>query len=141
MAGPFVHVRRIRWGESDPARIAYTARFLDFAMDAIEAWMLDRWGAAYYELNVDHGRGTPFVKVELEFRSPLTPRDTLATEVRVARIGGSSMTFVVAGRVGGRLAFDGRLTCAFVDVTGPKMRPLPIPDDYRAALEADLVPA
>lgn len=139
--GPFVHERRIRWGESDPARIAYTARFLDFAMDAIEAYLLDRWGASYYELNVDHGRGTPFVKVELEFRSPLTPRDTLATEVRVARIGGSSTTFVVAGRVGDRLAYEGRLTCAYVDVTGERMRPVPIPDAYRAAMQRDLVAA
>jgi acyl-CoA thioesterase FadM len=34
---PFVHRRRILWGETDAARIAYTARFLDFAMEAAEA--------------------------------------------------------------------------------------------------------
>jgi acyl-CoA thioesterase FadM len=39
---PFIHRRRVKWGESDPARIAYTARFLDFAMDAIEAFLQDR---------------------------------------------------------------------------------------------------
>ena len=138
---PFVHSRRVKWGEADPAKIAYTARFLDFAMDAIEAYLQVRWGAGYYELNVDHGRGTPFVKVELEFRSPLTPRDTLDTTVKVARIGGSSTTFVVQGHVGDRLAYEGRLTCAFVDVTGETMRPVPIPAAYRTAMQPDLIPA
>jgi 4-hydroxybenzoyl-CoA thioesterase len=140
-AHPFVHARRIRWGESDPARIAYTARFLDFAMDAIEAFYNDRLGASFYEFNVDHGCGTPFVHVELDFRSPVTPRDTLATEVRIAKLGGSSVTFVVTGRVGERLCYEGRLVCAFVDITGEKMKPIAIPPPFRAKLEADVVPA
>lgn len=140
-AYPFVHARRIRWGESDPARIAYTARFLDFAMDAIEAFFTDRLGASFYEFNVDHGCGTPFVHVALDFRSPVTPRDTLETEVRIAKLGGSSVTFVVAGRVGDRLCYEGRLVCAFVDTTGPTMKPIPVPPRFRERLEPDVLPA
>jgi 4-hydroxybenzoyl-CoA thioesterase len=136
-AYPFVHARRIRWGESDPARIVYTARYLDFAMDAIEAFFTDRLGASFYEFNLDHGVGTPFVHVELDFRSPLTPRDTLETEVRLSRLGGSSLTFAVVGRVGERLCYEGRLVCAFVDVTGPEMKPIQVPPQFRALLEAD----
>ncbi|PWS36958.1 acyl-CoA thioesterase [Falsiroseomonas bella] len=139
-AYPFIHARRIRWGESDPARIAYTARFLDFAMDAIEAFFTDRLGVSFYEFNVDMGSGSPFVRVELDFRSPVTPRDTLETEVRIARLGGSSVTFVVIGRVGDRVSYEGRLVCAFVDSTGEKMKPIPIPPEFRAKLEADVLP-
>lgn len=135
---PFIHTRRIRWGEADPARIAYTARFLDFAMDAIEAFLIDRLGAGFYELNVDHGQGTPFVRVELDFRSPLTPRDTLATEVRLARLGGSSLTFAVRGRVGERLAFEGRLVAAYVEGEGPGIRAIRVPERFRALLQADV---
>lgn len=134
---PFVHARRIRWGESDPARIVYTARYLDFAMDAIEAFFNDRLGASFYEFNMDHGCGTPFVHVELDFRSPLTPRETLETEVRLARLGGSSLTFAVKGRSGERLCYEGKLVCAFVDVTGPQMKPIPVPPNFRALLEPD----
>jgi YbgC/YbaW family acyl-CoA thioester hydrolase len=136
---PFVHARRIRWGESDPARIVYTARYLDFAMDAIEAFFTDRLGASFYEFNLDHGCGTPFVHVELDFRSPLTPRETLETEVRLARLGGSSLTFVVAGRSGARLCYEGKLVCAFVDTTAPQMRPIPVPPRFRDLLEPDAV--
>jgi YbgC/YbaW family acyl-CoA thioester hydrolase len=136
-AYPFVHARRIRWGESDPARIVYTARYLDFAMDAIEAFFNDRLGASFYEFNVDHGCGTPFVHVELDFRSPLTPRETLETEVRLARLGGSSLTFAVTGRSGERLCYEGRLVCAFVDTTGAQMKPIPVPPQFRTLLEPD----
>ncbi len=72
------------------ARIAYTARFLDYAMEAIERWCQDRLGTGWYEMNVDEGIGTPFVHVEMDFRSPVTPRDTLASTVRLIRLGGSS---------------------------------------------------
>lgn len=131
---PFEHVRRVRWGESDPARIVYTARFLDFAMDAIEAFFLDRLGRGFYELNAEDGIGTPFVHVELDFKSPLTPRDTLATEVQVSRLGGGSVHFALVGRVGLRVAFTAKLVCAFVEGSGAAMRPIRIPDRYRARL-------
>jgi acyl-CoA thioesterase FadM len=140
-AYPFVHARRIRWGEADPARIAYTARFLDFAMDAIEAFFTDRLDASFYEFTVDHGWGSPFVHVELDFRSPVTPRDTLATEVRIAKLGGSSVTFAVTGRVGERVCYTGKLVCAFVEAKGAAMKPIAIPPAFRARLEPDVIPA
>jgi len=133
----FVHRRRILWGETDAARIAYTARFLDFAMEATEAWFVERMGAGWYELNLDHGVGTPFVHASLDFRSPVTPRDTLETTVLLARLGGSSLRFAVAGRAesGRRLVYEGTLICAFVDPAA--MRPVPVPDRFRAALESE----
>lgn len=134
---PFVHARRVRWGDSDPARIAYTARFGDFAMEAIEAFFQDRLGAGFYELNLDHGIGTPFVRVEFEFLSPLTPRDTLETEVRLQKLGGSSAQFALTGRVGERVAFEARLVCACVALDGVAMKPIPWPPRFRALLDPD----
>ncbi|GGG17913.1 tol-pal system-associated acyl-CoA thioesterase [Caldovatus sediminis] len=132
---PFVHVRRVSWADTDAARIAYTARFLDFAVEAIEAWWRDRMGTDWYEMNVDRGIGTPFVHAALDFRSPVTPRDTLATTVRLARLGGSSLRFVVAGCAGRRLVYEGTLVCAFVDAA--TMRPIGVPAEFRAALERE----
>ena len=134
---PFVHLRRVRWGEADPARIAYTPRFLDFAMDAVEAFLQSRLDAGFYELNLDHGLGTPFVHVELDFRSPRTPRDTLATEVRLARLGGASTTYAVRGRVGDRLAFEGRLVSAWAEMREGRLTPVPVPERFRLLLQPD----
>jgi 4-hydroxybenzoyl-CoA thioesterase len=134
---PFVHRRRILWGETDAARIAYTARFLDFAMEATEAWFVERMGTGWYELNLDLGIGTPFVHASLDFRSPVTPRDTLESTVLLTRLGGSSLRFAVAGRADGgtRLVYEGRLACVFVD--NKVMRPIPVPERFRPALEAE----
>ncbi|MGG5812030.1 acyl-CoA thioesterase [Falsiroseomonas sp. CW058] len=134
---PFVHARQVHFGECDPARIVYTPRFLDFAMEAVDAFFRERLGAGFYELNADHGIGTPFVRVELDFRSPVTPRDVLATEVRVARLGGGSLHLALTGRVGGRVAFESRLVCAFVAGDGTAMRPIRVPDRFRGALQPD----
>lgn len=133
----FVHQRRILWGETDAARIAYTARFLDFAMEAVEAWFHDRLGCGWFELNVDFGLGTPFVHASLDLRSPVTPRDELASTVRLTRLGGSSLRFSVIGRAdsGARLVYESTLVCAFVD--SATMRPVPVPDRFRAALERE----
>jgi acyl-CoA thioesterase FadM len=136
-AAPFVHRRRILWGETDAARIAYTARFLDFAMEATEAWFRERLGAGWYELNLDHGVGTPFVHASLDFRSPLTPRDELETTVLLTRVGGSSLRFAATGRADGgrRLVYEGTLVCAFVDPAA--MRPIRAPEVFRPALERE----
>jgi acyl-CoA thioesterase FadM len=132
---PFVHGRRVLWGETDAARIAYTARFLDFAMEAVERWFQDRLGLGWYELNLDHGIGTPFVHVEMDFRSPVTPRDTLDSTVLLSQLGGSSLRLAVTGRVGERLVYEAVLVCAFVDPG--RMRPIPVPEQFRPALEAE----
>jgi acyl-CoA thioesterase FadM len=134
-APPFVHVRQVHFGDCDPARIVYTPRFLDFAMEAIDACLRERVGAGYYELNTDRNMGTPFVRVELDFRSPVSGRDVLATEVRVPRIGGSSLHWQLTGRVGERVAFEARLVSALVAGDGTAMKPIRVPDDWRAALE------
>lgn len=71
----------------------------------------------------------------LDFRSPVTPRDTLATTVLLARLGGSSLRFAVVGRVAERLVYEGTLVCAFVDAAA--MRPIGAPAELRAALERE----
>ncbi len=127
-----MHTRRVRFADTDAAGIAWTGRIVEFALDAIDSWFRARLDTDWYELNIDQDVGTPFVRVAVEFRSPLTPRDTLGTEVRVAMIGRSSLTFAIAGRVGERLIYEGELTCVFV--TRSTGRSIPIPEVYRAKL-------
>jgi len=137
---PFVHRRTVAWGDTDSAAIVYTARFLDYMLEAIEALMRERAGADWYRLNVDENIGTPFVNVGLDFKSPVTPREPLDIRVLVARIGRSSVTYAVqgSGAESGVLKFTGSATSVFVtarDVTvaGPR----DIPDVYRRALEME----
>lgn len=131
---PFVHRRVVNWGDTDAARIVYTGRFLDFALEAIEDWFRTVVGYGWYEMNVDLGVGTPFVKADIDFKAPLTPRDELRTTVLVERAGRSSMTFNVEGeREDGVRSFTGRLVCCAV-ATG-EMKPVEIPADWRERID------
>lgn len=131
---PFVHRRVINWGDTDSAHIVYTGRFLDFALEAIEEWFRVVVGYGWYEMNMDLGIGTPFVKADIDFRAPLTPRNELQTTVLVGRAGDSSITFEVTGqREDGVCSFSGRLICCVVAVG--EMRPVEIPAAWRQRID------
>lgn len=139
---PFIHRLTPTWGDADPARMIYTGRFPDFALRAIDAWLLEKVGADYYRMNVDWGIGTPFVHLECNFRSPATPRDTLLIAVEVEKVGASSVAFRVEATIesDGRLCFDGRFVCVCVDANAQYKagaRSMPLDARIRMAAQAD----
>lgn len=136
---PFVYHRTIVWGDTDPARIVFTGRFLDYAVDAVEAWFTDLFGVNWYALNLDMGLGTPFRFANLDFKAPLSPRDHLEIEVSVVHVGTTMLRFSLAAfgvskAQGRRLCFTGDLACVFVNAQ--TLKKTPIPDDFRAKLAA-----
>ena len=63
----FRHTRRVAWGDCDPARIAYSGRVPDFALEAIDAfWEHHLDGEGWFQLVLDRGIGTPFVHRRFE---------------------------------------------------------------------------
>ncbi|WP_299146996.1 thioesterase family protein [uncultured Tateyamaria sp.] len=126
MADAFVHEIRVTWGDCDPARIAYTARLPWFALDAINAWWEAHLGGdGWYQLELDHNIGTPFVHLGMDFRAPVTPRHRLLCEVWPTRLGERSITFAVHGAQDGILCFEGTFTCVFVIADQFKSQPAP----------------
>ncbi|WP_147110523.1 thioesterase family protein [Tateyamaria sp. syn59] len=126
MSQPFRHEIRVTWGDCDPARIAYTARLPWFALDAINAWWEAHLGGdGWYQLELDHNVGTPFVHMCMDFRSPVTPRHRLICEVWPSRLGEKSVTFRVDGWQGGSLCFEGTFTCVFVIADRFESQPAP----------------
>ena len=133
----FVHRRKIVWADTDPAGIAYTGRFPNFALEAIEAWCADRLGLDWYGMHTTLGGGTPFVHLDMDFRASLRPGDALATTVALRRAGRSSMEFFVSGRLAdGTVSFEGKFICAFVDDATHTSRP--IPEMFQAAVAREV---
>lgn len=115
MSEVFEHEIRVTWGDCDPAKIAYTARLPWFALDAINAWWEAHLGGdGWYQLELDRNIGTPFVRMSMDFRSPVTPRHSLICTVWPRRLGDKSVTFRVDGRQDGILCFEGTFTCVFI---------------------------
>ncbi len=135
---PFVHRRQISWGDTDAARIVYTARIPHFALEAVEAWFIDRIGPGFYDLATETRIGTPFVHMEFDFRSRMTPHDRLATVVRLEKIGRTSLTLAVSSRAegDGRLCWTGRLVCVYADTE--TYTSVEVPEQFREALAHEL---
>lgn len=109
------HVIRVTWGDCDPAKIAYTGRLPGFALDAINAWWeayLD--GDGWYQMELDRNVGMPFVRLEMDIQSPVTPREELICSVWPVRLGRTSIDFRVDGEQGGKLCFSVRTVSVFI---------------------------
>lgn len=131
---PYVQKRTPKWSETDSAQIVYTARFVDYAMDAIEGWFRDVLGVDWFLMNTELDMGTPFVKIEMEFKSPLTPHDELEVRVLIDRLGSSSFTFDVVGtRNGIQTSFESTFVCSLVKKS--TMKSINIPGDLRQRAE------
>jgi acyl-CoA thioesterase FadM len=130
----FVHEIRVGWGDCDPAKIAYTGHLPRFALAAIDAWWEAHLGGdGWFQMELDRGTGTPFVHMSLDFRSPVTPRHRLMCEVWPTRLGNTSIEFRVDARQDGKLCFEGRFVCVFVESSS--FAPKQPPQDIRSIVE------
>lgn len=135
MSDSFEYRRRIRWGDTDAAGIVYTANYFDLCMEAIEEWFIATIEADWFSMNLDHHMGTPFVHAEVDFKAPMTPRDTLLISVKVERLGHRSLSLALTGRseLKQSLAFTGLFTCCFTDTR--TFQPIPVPEAIRKRIE------
>ncbi len=96
-AFPYTHWRTICFGDTDPAAIVYTARFGDYCMEAAEVWFDRYLGQNWANININEGRGTPVVNMEISFSAPLRANDRLGVQVDVEKLGRSTVTLLMTG--------------------------------------------
>ena len=141
-AGPdnaFEHVISVSWGDCDPAKIAYTGRLPWFALDAINAWWEAHLGGdGWFQMELDRNVGTPFVRLEMDFVRPVTPRYRLLCKVWPTRLGNSSITFRVDGLQNDILCFSTRTVSVFT--IADQFRKQSVPADFRRIIEPHLHP-
>ncbi len=133
---PFVLRRRVNWGDSDTAEIAYTGSFIPFAIDTLEVWYEAVLGLNFYQLKRNN-MGNPAVSLHFDFHAPLIVGDRFDTAVFVERLGRSSIThrFEMV-KVGGPLVCTASFTAALVkDVHTPAIKSQPFPDEWRERIE------
>ncbi len=128
----FIHTRQVTWGDCDPAQIAYTGRIPNFGLEAIDAWWLHHTGFDWFRFQVERDFGTPFVHLDVDFRSPITPRHPLRSEVRLMHIGTTSLRFQVFGRQNSKLSYEGNYVCVAARIS--TLAKVPVPDDLRGLI-------
>ncbi|WP_051631009.1 acyl-CoA thioesterase [Afifella pfennigii] len=113
---PLRFVQNVTFGDCDPAGIVYTGSIVNFALLAVERYFAAILGGqSWFELNLDHQIGTPFVNLDTQFKAPVTGRDSLNCDVVLTHFGRTSLGFRVDGYQSGTHCFTASLVAVFAD--------------------------
>lgn len=135
----FVHDQLIRFSHCDPAGIVYYPAFLDLAHATKEDWFAHGLGYSHFDL-MNHRRiGTPTVNLQCDFSHAVEMGSTLRFELRVLRVGGSSVQYALTGKVADAQCLRILQTIVFMHLD--RRRAVPIPEDLRPRIEDYLVAA
>jgi 4-hydroxybenzoyl-CoA thioesterase len=127
----FEAMRVLRFGDCDPAGIAYYPRYFDLLNSVVEDW----WGAMgvpWKTLFLQRRIGLPTVRFEVDFRAPAFLGDELLFSLSVTRIGKKSVDLEHTVRRDGTTLW--RAMQILVVTSLETHKAITWPDDLRAAL-------
>ena len=127
----FETVRKLRFGDCDPAGIAYFPRYFDLLNGVVEDW----WGAMGHPWKILFGQrriGLPTVRFEVDFRAPAFLGDELRFSLAIKRIGKKSVELDHFVRREGNVLWQA--SQVMVATSLDSHRSIPWPDDLHAAL-------
>lgn len=84
---------KIRFGDIDRAGIVYYPRFMHYFHVALEEFFAVELGVEYHTVVDTHRIGLPTVHLETDFSRPFSYGDNIEVEVRVRKLGRTSITF------------------------------------------------
>ena len=123
----------VRFGDLDPAGIAYYPNLVNYLHEAFEDFFRGHVGRPYPELYRE-GLGFPTVKLEVEYLRPVQYGDHVDIAVVVEHVGRSSVRLRYEASVQGRPVFTGRNVVVTVNLKS--FETLPVPGWLRERLEA-----
>ncbi len=132
---PLVIRRRVKWGECDPAAVAYTVSFAEYVISAAELFYEALLGQSPQAAKQHWGFGTPSRALSFDFHASLRPDELFDMTVTVEDV--RSRTYVLditARRPQGERVFVAKLTP--VCVARDERRSIELPDEFRRRLLA-----
>ena len=129
----FVTQLDVRFGDVDPAGIAYYARIFEFVHEATEALWDVHVGRRYYYLVAEERLGFPLVRSEVEFKHPLRFGDRPVVRITAFKVGTSSVGLHYRFTVDDVECVEARMTVVCVKLDG--LESIPIPERYREKFE------
>ena len=129
----FVTQLDVRFGDVDPAGIAYYPRIFEFVHEATEALWDVHVGRRYYYLVAEERLGFPLVRSEVEFKHPLRFGDRPVVRITAFKVGTSSVGLHYRFTVDDVECVEARMTVVCVKLDG--LESIPIPERYREKFE------
>ena len=129
MDWPVTYSRKVRYSDTDAQGIVFNGNFATYFDDTVTD-LFELVGYQWGDVEVVLGR------MEIDFRSPGRLGETLVTGARVERMGNTSFTVHLETweESSGRVVAEGKQIQ--VIVSGEDFRPVPVPDEVVAAIEA-----
>ncbi len=133
MSAPVTYSRTVRFSDTDCQGHVFNANYFVYVDDAVTDY-LAAVGLPYAEIT-RRGYDLVLARAECDFRSAAVLGEVLETEIRVERVGNTSMVFGfrTVVRDGGRVAAEGREIYVVLDQEG---RPTRVPEFLRQAVDA-----
>jgi acyl-CoA thioester hydrolase len=127
----FCHTLRVRWAEVDRQGIVFNGNYLlYFDVGITEYWRAI--GCPYPDALLEHGADMFVKKATVEYHDSAGYDDLLDVCVRVARIGRSSMQFLLEIHRGDEHLVEGEIV--YVNADPVTRRPAPVPEFLRQAV-------
>jgi 4-hydroxybenzoyl-CoA thioesterase len=124
----------ILFSHCDPAGIVYFPRLFDLLHRAMEDWFTFGLGERFADFIMAKKLGIPTVGTKVDFVGPARLGDELKIELRILKLGRSSIELGIDAFVAGRPCFKARHTvCCFSHET---YKAVSIPEDLRGRMEA-----
>lgn len=131
----YTRIIQIEFNHCDPAGIVFYPRYFEMTNSVVENFFADEVGRSFAQMHTD-GRhnGVPTVHIEADFIAPSRLGDKVEFTLRVIKLGGSSATVEITGRMAEEVRLRARLTLVWID----NMKAARWPDPMRARLAAHL---
>jgi acyl-CoA thioester hydrolase len=135
MPPEFTIRRRVQFAETDLAGIAHFSNYFRWMEEAEHAFFRSL-GMSVVMRHGDQEITWPRVSVACEYSGPVRFEDELDLRVRVAKVGGKSLSFEVDVMNNGERVALGKMTsvCCTIE-PGGRVRSIAIPAEIRAKLE------
>ena len=130
MAAPFVYHRTVAFGECDPARIFFSPRAVDYAVEAVEVWFEEVLGVTWANLISRHNLEVRFVRTECDYKRSLAAGHVVHVRLAVLKVAHDSFILGATGDLGpAEQSFSATLEIGFVDRDSGAF--IPIPERFR----------
>jgi len=129
----FTTQQDIRFGDVDPAGIAFYPKIYDMIHRAMEELFDVHVGRRYYYLIAEDHVGFPLVSSRVEFKSPMRFGDRPVVRITTTKVGNSSLGLHYVFTVDEHVCVDARMTVVCCDLRD--LGPMPIPDAFRERFE------
>lgn len=129
----FCHKLRVRFAETDMQGIVFNGNYLTY-YDVAWTEYFREMGYDYKSLIEETGVDTVLAKTTLEFKAPSRFDEILEIYVRVSRVGNTSLTFDFEIWVENEERLVNRASSLYVCIDPKTLRPVPVPDNLRAAI-------